>query len=68
MICAVFSSTNDDNIIPETDQIYTFPDGLVLEGQENVVTIVLVSVRVASSLNEKTLTFSSLLSCRIKWA
>ncbi|KAI5120764.1 hypothetical protein M0805_004727 [Coniferiporia weirii] len=34
------NSTNDKHILEETDEVFTFPDGAVLAGQDNVITIV----------------------------
>lgn len=44
MNIARLSSTNDANSIPETDQVYTFPEGSLLVGQDNVITVVQVSL------------------------
>lgn len=37
-----FSSTNNENIVEETNETYVFPDGVVEIGQNNVITIVQV--------------------------
>ncbi|EIM81437.1 glycoside hydrolase family 35 protein [Stereum hirsutum FP-91666 SS1] len=34
------NSTNDANSIDETDQVYTFPDGSLVVGQDNVITVI----------------------------
>ncbi|EJC98868.1 glycoside hydrolase family 35 protein [Fomitiporia mediterranea MF3/22] len=34
------NSTNDRNILEETDQVFTFPESAVLAGRDNVITIV----------------------------
>uniref|UniRef100_A0A0W0G5J3 beta-galactosidase n=1 Tax=Moniliophthora roreri TaxID=221103 RepID=A0A0W0G5J3_MONRR len=34
------NSTNNQNVIVETDEVYTFPEGAVKEGADNVITIV----------------------------
>ncbi|KAK1217819.1 hypothetical protein PQX77_019527 [Marasmius sp. AFHP31] len=34
------NSTNNDNSIEETDEVFTFPDGVVKSGEDNVITIV----------------------------
>ena len=37
------SSTNNQNILEETDDVFTFPEGSLKAGEDNVITIVQVS-------------------------
>lgn len=44
------SSTNNKNIVDETDEVFYFPEDALLVGQDNVITIVLVSLSLFSYL------------------
>lgn len=37
------SSTNNNNIVGETDEVFYFPEDALVEGQDNVITVVQVS-------------------------
>lgn len=39
---AADSSSNNENIVGETDELYIFPEGSVVPGQDNVITILQV--------------------------
>lgn len=38
------SSTNNNNIVREMDQSFAFPQGSLVEGEDNVITVVQVSL------------------------
>ena len=42
---AMDSSTNNNNIVSETDEVFYFPEGSLRVGEDNVITIVQVGQR-----------------------
>lgn len=53
------SSTNNKNIIDETDEVFYFPEDALLVGQDNVITIVLVSLTLFLVLTPRRALFSN---------
>ncbi|EEB95866.1 hypothetical protein MPER_05099, partial [Moniliophthora perniciosa FA553] len=48
------NSTNNNNIIAETDEVFAFPEGIVEEGGLNVITIVQVNILSLAAATSKT--------------
>lgn len=62
------SSSNNANLREETDEVFTFPEGAVRKGKNNIITIVQVSKkRLVSVFEADDFLVSYFLTRRITW-
>jgi hypothetical protein len=52
-----YSSTNNQNILEETDDKFIFPEGALLSGKDNVITIVQVKLEHWDVFNDPLLNY-----------